>query len=349
VTARSHRLGDTSSAITLTPDDGPPVWRGCVEWVRHGGWWQPWRLPVQGFATAHAPELEARASMPAGVRAMLRTDATALTIDIATAGDEVSPLDVTVDGQLWDRRPLDAGVATVHVSLPEGTKPVEVWLPQRGTIQIGPLTLKGATTVEPLHIDAFRWITYGSSITHCAGAPGPSETWPALVARQHDWDLLCLGFGGECHLDPLVARTIAQTPADLISLCLGINIAGAASFSRRTLGAHISWFIETIREAQPVTPIVVISPIASPTREETPNAVGLSLADVREIVTEASVALQRLGDARLHLVDGLEILGIDDAHLLPDGLHPGPAGYRLMAGRLGRRLPEVSTCAQQKA
>ncbi|MEV0398345.1 SGNH/GDSL hydrolase family protein [Polymorphospora rubra] len=148
-----------------------------------------------------------------------------------------------------------------------------------------------------------RWVTYGSSITQCHAAAGPSETWPALVARRLRWDLTRLGFSGECHLDPITARAIAERPADLISLCLGINVYGRGSFGPRTLAGQVSGFVQTIRGAHPSVPIVVISPIISPSRETLPNPAEMTLEDVREAVTGAVTTLRRHGDARLHLVE----------------------------------------------
>ncbi|MDG4789136.1 SGNH/GDSL hydrolase family protein [Micromonospora sp. WMMD1102] len=335
-------MTEPPQAVRLGPD-AAGVWRGSLAWTEEDGDWQPWRLPPDRVATAHAPELVERARMAAGVRAAVRTDATALELRIVASTDEVGALDVVVDGALWRREPLTGGTNTRHVPLPPGTKLVEAWLPQYGRTRIGPLHLHGAAVAEPAgRNDEIRWVTYGSSITQCRTAAGPSETWPALVARGLGWDLTCLGFGGECHLDPIAARAIAGRPADLISLCLGINVYGRGSFGPRTLAGQVSGFVQTIRDAHPSVPVVVISPIISPSRETRPNPAEMTLAAVREAVTCAVTTLQRYGDTRLHLVDGPSVLGPDDAHLLSDGLHPDADGYRLMAERLAPRLAAAS-------
>ncbi|MBF8189254.1 hypothetical protein ITP53_26680 [Nonomuraea sp. K274] len=326
------------AVIRFAPGARPAVWRGSLAWT---GSWQPWRLPPDLIATAHAPGLVTTARMPAGVRAVVRTDATALELRTFAVNDEVTSLDVVVDGTLWRRTPLTAGAATSQVTLPPGAKVVEVWLPQFGELRTGPLVLHGATYATAAD-EGFRWVTYGSSITQCRSASGPSETWPALVARRLGWDLTCLGFAGECHLDPVVARTITRTPVDLISLCLGINIYGRASLGPRTLAGQVSGFVQTIRDAQPHVPIVVISPIVSPSRERSPNQAMMTLDDVRGTVTDAVTTLRRRGDAQLHLIDGPSVLGPDDAHLLADGLHPGADGYHLMAERLAPRLAAIA-------
>jgi len=327
--------------IRLEPDAPQSVWRGAVAWAKEGDTWQPWRLPPERIATAHAPVLASRARSAAGIRAVVHTDATALELPIVVLDDEVTSLDVIVDGTLWQRVPLSEGTCTIQLALPPHTKKIEVWLPQFGEVRTGTLLLHGATHAAAEDA-GLRWVTYGSSITHCRTAAGPTETWPALVARQLGWDLTCLGFAGQCHLDPIAARAITSRPADLVSLCLGINIYGSSSLGARTLAGQVSGFIETIREAHRDTPIVVITPIASPSREHKPNDVGLTLDEVRGTVADAVTELQRSGQARLHLIDGPSVFGPDDAHLLPDGLHPDPEGYRLMAQRLAPRLGAVA-------
>jgi len=234
-----------------------------------------------------------------------------------------APVDVVVDGELMSRSP------TVRVtSLGEGGKRVRIWLPQSCHVRLGSFQADAALTPLP---EGPRWLAYGSSITQCRLAAGPSETWPALVATRLGWSLRCLGFSGECHLDPAVARYIRDTEADVISLCVGVNIHDRASFSERTLGPVLDGFVRTIRDGHRDTPILLITPLHAPDRERQHNAVGLTLADVRAQVAAAA------GD--VPVLDGPSVLGPADAHLLSDGLHPNADGYRLMAERM---LPHLA-------
>ena len=289
--------------------------RGHAELVTEDGRLVPRRLPAAGLH----PRLDDVARMPAGVRLEFETDARRLDWDVWIAG--TGEVDVVVDNQLVSRS------RTVGVDLPAGRKRVRIWLPQSSHVSLGELGLDGEMTPLP---EGPRWIVYGSSITQCRLAAGPSETWPALVATALGWSVRCLGFAGECHLDPVVARHIRDTEADVISLCVGVNIHGAASFSARSLGPALEGFVHTIRDGHPDTPILLTTPLHAPERENQPNALGLTLADVRAEVAAAA--------AGLPVVPGPAILGPADAGLLADGLHPGAEGYRLIAERMRPHL-----------
>jgi hypothetical protein len=284
---------------------------------------------------AFAPDLVTNARQSVGVRLDIDTDAESVTLD----GDLLldiprdSRIDVLVDGELHRRIDLVSGPFTVVVPLPTGAHRVQVWLPQVGETWIRSVQLSGSTVSATTA--STRWTTYGSSISQCNAASGPSETWPALVARALDWDLTCLGFGGQCHLDPISTRTIAAVPADVISLCLGINVMGGASMSRRTFAPQVAGLIDQVRAAHPSAPIAVITPIVAPGLENTPNAVGTTLAGMRDAIAEVVAGTD---DDLLHLIDGPGILGFDETHLLSDGVHPDAAGYRLMGDRLTAAL-----------
>ncbi len=322
------------------------LWSGYqYEEIDADGWSTYWRLDPRGqnFALSDwlgdsskpGHRLWERAATPAGVRGAWRTSASSVRLSVRAAQGiygQIAPVDVLVDGVLHRRCELMEGEQQLAVELPGTAGIVEIWLPQSGRIATRGLEFDG--DAEPVAPSGPRWITYGSSITQCSGAAGPSETWPALVARQHDWDLCCLGLSGECHLDPVAARTIRDTPARLISLCLGVNIQGGATFSGRTLPGQVESFIATVRSGHPTTPIVVITPLSVPDRDFEPNAVGLTLEDIR-----TCVELGARVDPAVQVIDGRSILVDDEPRTLyTDGLHPGPEGYRVIAERLAPLL-----------
>lgn len=274
--------------------------------------------------------------MPAGVRLAFRTTGASITGLLAIAG-EASSVDLAVDGELRASAPLPGVESFTFDGLPDGDKLIELWLPQSGRFRLSALELDGDATVTSATRSGPRWTTYGSSISQCGAAESPAYTWPAIVARERELDLTCLGFGGQCHLDPMIARLIRDTPADVITICAGINIQGGASLNARSFGPALIGTVRTIREKHPDIPIGLISPIFSPPRETTANAVGFSLQMMRREVEAAVAALRSCDDANVHYFSGLDVFGPELAHLLPDDLHPDAEGYKA----LGRNFADV--------
>jgi lysophospholipase L1-like esterase len=358
---------------------GPVEIRGALELEPRAGGILPRRLPAWTRAQYPDAFMDFTAMMPAGVRLALRTDATALDIDLLTtvrhfdgaaAPAAAGVLDLVIDGRPYARAeapvgdvlrlahsradgrlvPGAPGTVRFH-DLPGGMKDVAVWLPQQTPCELRALRVNGA--VEPPGPPPGRlWAHHGSSISHCTQADSPTGTWPAVAAAAAGLDSLNLGFAGNCHLDPYVARTLRDLPADLISLEIGVNPVAKSTFKPRTFGPAVHGFLDTVREGHPATPLLVVSPMYSPALEErgragtggNPPTAGagdpgeielddLTLPYVRDALA-AIVRDRARTDPALHYLDGRALLGPDDAGDLPDGIHPNPAGYH----RIGRRF-----------
>jgi lysophospholipase L1-like esterase len=284
--------------------------------------------------------------MAAGVRIRLGTDTRHLSWRVVLLGetpaDDVSAFDLVVDGQLFASVSMDEKQKVTFRDLPPGRKQVELWLPQFGEIGLVDVVVDPDSSLfRPTQLDQPRFLVYGSSITGCKTASSPTRTWPAVVATELGLDLTCLGFGGECHLDQMVARLMRDLPADLIFMCLGTNVYGAGTFNRRSWLPALLGFVATVRDGHPQIPIVVMSPISSSSRENEQGPGQLTLAEVRAAVGDAVALLQRHGDEDVYHVDGPDILGLSERNLLFDGLHPGPEGYEHIASRLSQRLADL--------
>jgi len=267
--------------------------------------------------------------MPTGGRLAFRSDTTLVTGQVEMQ-PESSPLDITCDGQLHGSVPLARQEHFHFADLPPGDKLIELWLPQYGEFRLRSLKLNSGSSVDP-HVNSQpRWTIYGSSITQCRTAKRPTETWPAIVARGHGLNLTCLGYGGNCHLDPMVARLIRNHPADVLSMKIGINVYNQNSLNLRTFRSAIIGFIQIVRERHPLAPFAILSPIYSDWRENTPNQVGFTVRAMREEVRATVDTLRAHGDLHLCYVDGLTILGPEHAGLLADKLHPDAEGYRVL-------------------
>jgi hypothetical protein len=303
----------------------------------------PRRLPA--WTRAQIPDdlmMEFVVQAPSGVRLRLRSDTTTLELDVMltmlhwSAGPfEGAAFDLVVDGELVEQARIDAGPPTTvrFGDLPAGSKVIELWLPQGATLELRGLRVDDGATVERAPDDRLRWVHYGSSISHCLEADSPTGIWPAVAARLGGVQVINLGLGGQCVLDPFVARTIRDLAPDLISVKVGINIVNTDSFRERTFGPAVHGFVDTIRERLTDTPMLLVSPIFCPSVEHHPGPTVANREGRFVTVPGLDERRRALGDERLHYLDGLSLFGPDDAADLPDDLHPNAAGYQRMGER----------------
>ncbi|MCX4545614.1 GDSL-type esterase/lipase family protein [Streptomyces sp. NBC_01565] len=370
--------------ITTPVDAG--LLRGAleVETTAHGV--LPHRLPA--WARRQFPDgyLAMVESQPSGVRLAFRTEATTVELDLLPTktvyqGAPAPPdgvYDLVVDGRLTGRASVAGGnLRTVDMAtlaavttpgppgtarfagLPAGAKDVEIWLSHRETAEL--IALRTDAPVEALPEHGRKvWLHHGSSISHGSSADSPTETWPVRAASRGGVELINLGLGGNALLDPFVARTMRDTPADLISVKIGINLVNTDLMRLRAFAPAVHGFLDTIREGHPEAPLLVVSPILCPIQEDTPGPIApdlsagklgfralgdpaeraqgkLTLNVIRDEL--ARITAQRSAeDANLHYLDGRALYGEPDfAELpLPDGLHPDAAAH----GRIGERFAE---------
>lgn len=245
---------------------------------------------------------------------------------------------------------------TRFTGLGPGEKLVELWLPHNEQIEL--IELSTDAPVAPAPTDAPRWLHHGSSISHGSNATSPARTWPALAARLGVVDLRNLGFGGSALVDPFMARVMRDTPADVISLKLGINVVNSDAMRLRAFVPAVHGFLDTLRDGHPNTPILLVSPIHCDIHENTPGPGAFDPETFRpgqvRFVATGDTAMGRLtlrvirdalasivearDDEHLHYLDGTELYGPADAisHPLPDALHPDTATHELIGTRFAR-------------
>ncbi|MFH9347998.1 SGNH/GDSL hydrolase family protein [Kitasatospora sp. NPDC017646] len=368
-------------ALVTTPVE--PLLRGAldVEHTEHGV--LPQRLPR--WVRREFPDefLTAMAAQPSGVRLAFRTRARTVELEVrctrtSYVGFPPRPaahFELVVDGRLAGRaaasgghlRVVDLTTGTAELrpgppgtvrfaDLPAGDKDVELWLPYQEVAEL--IALRTDAPVEAAPQRGRRvWVHHGSSISHGSDAAGPTGTWPVLAATAGGVDLVNLGFGGNALLDPFVARVIRDTPADLISVKLGINLVNTDLMRLRAFTAAVHGFLDTIRDGHPEVPLLVVSSVFCPLHEDTPGPLVTDVADGRPRFRAggdpAEVALGRLTlgvirtelaritgrrsawDPNLHYLDGRELYGPADHDELPlpDGVHPDQPGHRRIAER----------------
>ena len=322
--------------LSIAPADPRLLWPGTLSLqTLANGHVVAWRLPYTQFSLFPSYEswgdLSYVSGLMTGVRIVFTSDTCSLAVRQAVV-EKPAPMDVCCDGELVASAKPDAEGWFRFGDLPTGEKRIELWLPQGVRFELCELLLSPGASLGRAPDSRPRWLTYGSSITQAAGSASPTQTWAAIVARTHDVNLTNLGFSGHCQLEPMVARLIRDQPMDALSICAGANVYTGA-LTIRTFRAAIIGFVQIVREKHPGIPIALISPIFSPPSETEPNASGWTFPLLRAEIAAAAQALQEHGDKNLFYVSGLELMGANDLGLLPDKVHPGPDGYRLLAER----------------
>ncbi|WP_406491392.1 GDSL-type esterase/lipase family protein [Streptomyces sp. NBC_01604] len=360
-----------------------------VERTEHGV--LPHRLPARARAQCADPQLAMAEAQPSGVRLVFRTRSTVIELDTlptkrSYVGAPPRPdgvYDLVVDGRPAGRASVTGGNVMIidmaagtaehrpgppgtlrFAGLPDGAKDVELWLPHNETTEL--IALRTDAPVEPAPDPGRRvWLHHGSSISHGSDAASPTAIWPALAASLGGVELINLGLAGSALLDPFTARALRDTPADLVSVKIGINLVNADLMRLRAFGPAVHGFLDTVREGHPTTPLLVVSPILCPIHEDTPGpsapdftgltegrlrflamgdpaerAVGkLTLGVIRDELARI-VAQRAAEDPNLYYLDGRDLYGeADSAELpLPDNLHPDAATHR----HIGERFAELA-------
>ncbi|MFJ5105086.1 GDSL-type esterase/lipase family protein [Streptomyces sp. NPDC088554] len=370
---------NTDTADWITTPITSAILRGALDLERTEHGVLPHRLPAWARRQIPDGQLAMAEAQPSGVRVVFRTRATRVELDVLptrTVYEGAPPrpdgvYDLLVDGRPAGRATASGGhVLTVDMAtgsavtqpgpvgsvrfagLPAGRKDVEIWLTYREITEL--VALRTDAPVEPAPDHGRRvWLHHGSSISHGSDAESPTTTWPALAASLGGVELVNLGFGGSALLDPFIARTLRDTPADLISVKVGINLVNTDLMRPRAFGPAVHGFLDTIREGHPTTPLLVVSPVLCPIHEDTPgpSAPDFSELDAGKLLFRASgdpsdrtrltlrvireelsriVARRAADDPNLHYLDGRELYGEKDfAELpLPDRLHPDAAAHR---------------------
>lgn len=317
---------------------------------------QPLRYPADE-ALFYDPFTRWVASAPSGARLRLRSNTRSLALKLnqrvaAFDGEpRPAPWHLYVDGKPLAPKSVTGGAAMaldgglvgderatlVFDNLPEGEKNLELWLPQSATVSLTGFAIDDSAVFAPWPDTRRRVVFHGSSITHCIEADTAAGAWPAVAARLGDAAHTNLGWAGSCLLSGLAARIVRDQSADAIVLKLGINVHGEGLLKERTFLDAAHSMLSIIRDKHATTPIVVVSPIWSPPREDASGQGGPSLKRMRELLEIVVAARTKSGDRHIRYLSGLELFGPADHADLPDDLHPNAAGY----ARMGERFHEL--------
>ncbi|GAG09223.1 unnamed protein product, partial [marine sediment metagenome] len=143
---------------------------GAVSFEKKDNLIKPWRLPFPRIKLfAPAERLEGKSGETAGVRLRFRTDSTTIALSVIPAEtDEARIFDIVVNDNLCESKRLENGEDSVTFNnLPNENKIIEIWLTQKYPVVLNYLMIDESSKFEPVKDKRVKWVTYGSSISHC--------------------------------------------------------------------------------------------------------------------------------------------------------------------------------------
>ena len=166
-------------------------------------------------------------------------------------------------------------------------------------------------------------VFYGTSIVQGGCAARPGMAYPAILGRRFDRPTINLGFSGNALSESEVAEFMAELdPAVYV-------LDPLPNMSSELVAEHFEKFVQILRAAHPVTPIVMV--------EHLEYADGIFVEARRERYAGANARLREIyarlvkaGQRRLFYVPAAKLIGTDGESTV-DGTHPTDLGFLRMA------------------
>lgn len=219
---------------------------------------------------------------------------------------------------------------TLVAGLAPATREYRLYLPLYNgvqTVQIGIAPGAPLFQAPPYPPEKARPICfYGTSITQGGCAARPGMAYPAILGRWLDRPTINLGFSGNGQMDPEVVQLLAELdPCVYVIDCL-------PNLSPSLVTERTEPLVETLRQAHPDTPVVLVENIAYQNAVLAPGS-HQSYVVKNEALRAAYERLVARGVKHLHYVFGDKLLG-EDGEATVDGSHPTDVGFLRIAEAL---------------
>jgi len=224
----------------------------------------------------------------------------------------------------------DPGVKRMRLNIPsirdlmlEGqsdTVEIRINFPPYDGVEMLQLGLEAGAAVLPPTPYALEKpvIFYGSSITQGGCASRPGNAYPNHLGRRLNVPIVNLGFSGSAKGEPQMAQTIANMEMSAFILDYDHNAPSPEHLEK----THASFF-QTVRQAKPDLPIIMISRV-SPNHRMT--------CVRKKIVRRTYENAVAAGDKNVYFIDGEALFGTTDRDACTvDGTHPNDIGFLRMA------------------
>ena len=230
---------------------------------------------------------------------------------------------------------------TLVKGLKPGRREYLIYLPLYNGVEdvsVGVTTGAVFETASPRPGNVKPVVFYGTSITQGGCASRPGMAYPAILGRRLDCATINLGFSGNAHSEPEMAKVLAELDPSVFVLDPLPNM------TPEMVGERLEKFIRALRDARPATPIVLVENLEYrgadfvPVRREKVAAANAKLK-------EAYTRLAEAGQKKIFYVPMAKLLG-DDTEATVDGSHPTDLGFMRMADAIEPTLRKAMKAAK---
>jgi len=266
-------------------------------------------------------------TMPSGGIISFRTDSReiSLLLDNPQASESTNltriakiGIDLYVNNEFYGNFvPNEKGKMKAIISIDKvGINDIKLYLPLYETIKIDAILVNSKSNVLPSQrnpSESLPIVFYGSSITQGASASNPGLTFPALLSRKLDLEMINLGFSGEGLGQPEIINLIENIKASIFIIDFWANP------SPELYEEKLPILIKAIRSKNKYVPIVITSPIYNVGREKE----NYKKYTISEKIVDG---FKMRGDKNIYFHDLYKDFNREYAHYLIDGRHPNTLG-----------------------
>lgn len=175
-------------------------------------------------------------------------------------------------------------------------------------------------------------LTYGSSITHGAGAILHYSCYANQLAVQLKSDVLIKGLGGSCHCDKTSIDYITATDEwDMALLEPAINMVG--SFELDEYAKRVNYLISEFSKTDKKIFVTTIYPYSK-------RYMGREKVNGKSALFDDVIRKACAGFDNTYLIEGSEII-TDTEFLSADGIHPCDYGHFMMARNWYNKIKDL--------
>lgn len=200
---------------------------------------------------------------------------------------------------------------------------IEILMPYSAAVDFEGVEILPSATLSPAAArPTTRYVAFGDSITHGFISSGIGQSWPTILAKAKNWQLINHGYGSR-RCQAVDGTTVGSLSPDVASYLIGYNNFHDQT-ALATFKSTYKSVLTNLRLACPTIKVFCITPTY------TPNTNTLTIENYRQQIRDG---LTEIGNALNILVEGEPLATNDVAHF-PDTIHPNDAASAQIATAL---------------